>query len=229
MSDLQRTVFHERHVALEAKLVDFGGWDMPVMYPTGIVEEHLATRKEVGLFDVSHMGRFIVRGTGAVEFLQHVLTNNVEALDPRDRGAQYHFIPTETGGAVDDAYLYHFVEGEYLLVVNAANRLKDWDHFQTYLTQFDQVELTDQTQQIAMLALQGPKARDLLGELIESGSLPEPIKNAVSTVIISGAKVMVARTGYTGEEFKADRFAGVAGPGHHHFGPGDGDNADGIF
>ena len=141
MTELQRTVFYDRHVALGAKMVDFGGWEMPVMYPTGIVEEHLATRKEVGLFDVSHMGRFVIRGAGAAPFLQHVLTNNVEALDPRDRGAQYHFIPTETGGAVDDAYLYRFVEDEYLLVVNAANRLKDWNHFQADLKDFDGVEL----------------------------------------------------------------------------------------
>ncbi len=206
MSDLQRTVFYDRHVALGAKMVDFGGWDMPVMYPTGIVEEHLATRKEAGLFDVSHMGRFVIRGAGAVPFLQHVLTNSVEALDPRDRGAQYHFIPNETGGAVDDAYLYQFVEDEYLLVVNASNRLKDWDHFQGYLKDFAEVELTDRTEEIAMLALQGPTARDLLGELIESGSLPEPFKNAVSVVTIAETNVRVARTGYTGEPIGFELF-----------------------
>jgi aminomethyltransferase len=208
MTELQRTVFYDRHVALGAKMVDFGGWEMPVMYPTGIVEEHLATRKEVGLFDVAHMGRFVIRGAGAVPFLQHVLTNNVEALDPRDRGAQYHFIPTETGGAIDDAYLYQFVEDEYLLIVNAANRLKDWEHFQSYLQNFEEVELTDRTREIAMLALQGPQARDLLGDLIEASSLPEPFKNAVSVVTIGGARVMVARTGYTGEPIGFELFVG---------------------
>jgi aminomethyltransferase len=99
-------------------MVEFCGWDMPIFYPTGIVEEHLATRKGAGLFDVSHMGRFILRDAGALKFLQHVLSNNAEALNIIATGAQYTIIPTETGGAVDDAYLYRFVEEEYLLVVN---------------------------------------------------------------------------------------------------------------
>jgi aminomethyltransferase len=122
MSKLQRTVFFDQHVALGAKIVEFAGWEMPIFYPTGIVQEHLATRKRAGLFDVSHMGRFIFRGAGALRFLQHVLTNNAEALDIRETGAQYTMIPNEAGGAVDDAYLYRFVEEEYLLVVNGSNR-----------------------------------------------------------------------------------------------------------
>jgi len=206
MSGLQRTIFYERHVALGAKMVEFAGWEMPVWY-AGIVEEHLATRKGAGLFDVSHMGRFSVHGIGAVKFLQHVLTNNVEALDLRERGAQYTLIPNETGGAVDDAYLYHFVEDEYLLVVNAANRQKDWEHLQLLLKDFDDVELTDRTTEIAMLALQGPMSRDLMGEIIQSGPPPEPMRNAVSVVTISDAKVMVSRTGYTGEPVCFELFA----------------------
>ena len=113
MNGMKRTVFYDRHKGLGAKIVEFGGWEMPIQYPSGIVEEHLATRKGAGLFDVSHMGRFIVRGTGAIKFLQHALTNNVEALNLRETGAQYTLISNETGGAVDDAYLYNFVEGEY--------------------------------------------------------------------------------------------------------------------
>ncbi|MBN1631487.1 MAG: glycine cleavage system protein T, partial [Thermoleophilia bacterium] len=105
-------------------MVDFAGWDMPLTYPTGTVEEHLATRGHAGLFDVSHMGRFIISGAGALAFLQRVLSNNAAALDLYQ--AQYTFITTETGGAVDDAYLYRFYEDEFLLVVNAANRQKDW-------------------------------------------------------------------------------------------------------
>ncbi len=212
MSKLQRTVFYEQHVALGAKMVEFSGWEMPLWY-AGIVEEHLATRKGAGLFDVSHMGRFIVRGAGAVKFLQHVLTNNVEALDFRERGAQYTLIPNETGGAVDDAYLYHFAEEEYLLVVNAANRQKDWEHLQSFLKDFDDVEMTDRTRDIAMLALQGPMSRDLLRAIIQSGPPPEPMRNAVSIVAISDAEVMVSRTGYTGEpvcfELFASREAGL--------------------
>ena len=139
-------------MALGAKMVEFGGWEMPVLYPTGIVQEHLATRKGAGLFDVSHMGRFIFRGTGAVKFLQYVLTNNAEALDCKVIGAQYTLIPNETGGAVDDAYLYHFTEDEYLLVVNAANRHKDWEYLHPFLKDFDDVELhlADHTHQIEL-------------------------------------------------------------------------------
>ena len=207
MSKLQRTVLYDRHMALDAKMVEFGGWEMPVLYPTGIVQEHLATRKGAGLFDVSHMGRCIFRGTGAVKFLQYVLSNNAEALDCKVIGAQYTLIPNETGGAVDDAYLYHFTEDEYLLVVNAANRRKDWGHLQSLRGDFDNVELIDRTEEIVMLALQGPMSRNLLGDLIQSGPLPEPMRNAVTTVTISDANVMVARTGYTGEPLCFELFA----------------------
>ncbi len=207
MSELERTVLYDRHVALGAKIVEFCGWEMPIFYPTGIVEEHLATRKRAGLFDVSHMGRFIVRGAGALRFLQHVLSNNAEALDIRERGAQYTIISTETGGAVDDAYLYRFVEDEYLLVVNAVNRDKDWNHFQSLLKDFDDVELIDRTEEVVMLSLQGPTSRQILEEIIESGPLPEPMRNAVSMVTISGAWVKVARTGYTGEPLCFELFA----------------------
>jgi aminomethyltransferase len=199
MSDLLKTVFYDRHVDLGAKMVEFFGWEMPMFYPTGIVKEHLATRKHAGLFDVSHMGRFIIRGAGALKFLQHVLSNNAEALDIREIGAQYTFIPNKTGGAVDDSYLYRFVEDEYLLVVNGANREKDWNHFQALLKDFDNVELTDRTKEIAMLSLQGPKSREILESIIQTGLLPEPMRNAVSIVTISGVTVKVARTGYTGE------------------------------
>jgi aminomethyltransferase len=199
MSDLLKTVFHDRHVDLGAKMVEFFGWEMPMFYPTGIVKEHLATRKHAGLFDVSHMGRFIIRGAGALKFLQHVLTNNAEALDIRETGAQYTFLSKDTGGAVDDAYLYRFVEEEYLLVVNGANREKDWNHFQTLLKDFDNVELTDYTKEIAMLSLQGPRSREILESIVQNGLLPEPARNAVSIVTISGVPVKVARTGYTGE------------------------------
>jgi len=208
MNQLQRTLFYERHVAAGAKMVEFGGWEMPVMYPTGIVKEHLSTRKRAGLFDVSHMGRFIVKGRDALKFLQHTLTNNAEALDIRTTGAQYTLIPNETGGAVDDAYLYRFEEDEYLIVVNAANRDKDWEHLQTLLSVNNEIELLDQTEEISMLSLQGPQSRQILQSLISTGELPEPKRNSVGTVSISGADVMVARTGYTGEPLCFELFVG---------------------
>lgn len=207
MSEPKRTVFYDQHVALGAKMVEFFGWQMPIFYPSGIVEEHLATRKGAGLFDVSHMGRFIIRGTGALKFLQHALTNNAEALDIRQVGAQYTIIPNETGGAVDDAYLYRFVEDEYLLVVNGANREKDWNHFQALVKDFKDVELIDQTKEIAMISLQGPASRRVMEQIVQSGPMPEPMRNAVSMVTISGAKVKIARTGYTGEPLCFELFA----------------------
>ncbi|NQU76956.1 MAG: glycine cleavage system protein T, partial [Planctomycetes bacterium] len=194
--DLLRTVLHERHVAAGAKMVAFAGWDMPLHYTTGIIKEHLATRKGAGLFDVSHMGRFTVRGSGAMAFLQHVLTNNAAALDVGM--AQYTIVPNEAGGAIDDAYLYRFHETEFLLVVNAANRAKDWAHFQNQLANFDDVELTDRTDRLVMLSMQGPRSRRILTAAIESGDLPEPKRNALSIAKISGFDVMIARTGYTG-------------------------------
>jgi aminomethyltransferase len=199
MSDLKRTVLYDRHAALGAKIVEFGGWEMPLFYPPGIVEEHLGTRKGAGLFDVSHMGRLTVRGEGALRFLNHVLTNNAGALDMRMIGAQYTLIPNETGGAVDDAFLYRFSQDEYLLVVNAANTEKDWDHLRRVLQGFPDVELINRTEEIAMFSLQGPESRRILEGVVDTGSLPEPMRNAVSAATVSGAKVQIARTGYTGE------------------------------
>jgi len=196
---LRRTPFFDRHVALSARLVDFGGWEMPVQYAGGIVAEHLATRKGAGLFDVSHMGRFTLRGPGALPFLQHVLTNNAAALDRLQ--AQYTIVPTPGGGAVDDAYLYRFFEDEFLLVVNAANREKDWEHFHEHVGDFDAVDLVDGSEDLAMLSLQGPRSRDLLAGLLDEGGtgLPEPLRNELSVAHVDGAEVWIGRTGYTGE------------------------------
>jgi aminomethyltransferase len=195
--DLMRTVFYDRHLELNATMVDFGGWNMPVQYQSGILQEHLATRNQAGLFDVSHMGRFIISGSQALDFLQHVLSNNAAGLEVEE--SQYTMIPNENGGAVDDAYLYRFYEDEYLLVVNASNREKDWEHFQQALKSFDQVQLTDKTSEMAMLSLQGPQAKAIMAAIIETGRLPEPMRNQLSAATIKGVEVLIARTGYTGE------------------------------
>jgi aminomethyltransferase len=179
-------------------MTGFSGWDMPVAYPSGIVHEHLTTRRSAGLFDVSHMGRFVIGGPDRTAFLQHVLTNNAEDLDGREAGAQYTFIPAESGGALDDAYLYRFKEDEFLLVVNAANRSRAWDHLVRAAGAFDRVSMRDETLETAMLALQGPKSRDILSTA-SSGRLPEPVRNAAGSLTLQGTPVHVARTGYTGE------------------------------
>jgi aminomethyltransferase len=195
--ELKRTVFYDRHLALNATMVDFGGWNMPVQYQNGILQEHLATRNQVGLFDVSHMGRFVISGSQALDFLQHVLSNNAAGLEVEE--SQYTMIPNENGGAVDDAYLYRFYDDEYLLVVNASNREKDWAHFQLALKSFDQVQLTDKTSEMAMLSLQGPRSKAIMEGIIETGRLPEPMRNQLSAATIKGVEVLIARTGYTGE------------------------------
>ncbi|MFZ0448141.1 MAG: glycine cleavage system aminomethyltransferase GcvT [Desulfatiglandaceae bacterium] len=199
MAGVMKTVFSDEHKTLGAKMVDFGGWEMPIQYPSGIVTEHLETRKGAGIFDVSHMGRFRVRGSRACEFLQHVLTNNAEALDPLGVGSHYTLIPNETGGAVDDAYLYRFDEKEYILVVNASNREKDWAYLQGLAKGFEDLQLMDATEDMAMVALQGPRSREILLELTESGRFPDPVRNGVGIVTIAGFEARVARTGYTGE------------------------------
>ena len=197
MTEPLKTVFFDRHGALGAQMVEFGGWQMPIQYPGGIVQEHLNTRKGAGLFDVSHMGRFGVGGSDCLPFLQHVLTNNAAALELEQ--GQYTLIPNDNGGALDDAYLYRFVADEYLLVVNAANREKDWDHLRSLLPSFPAVNLDDRTESVAMLSLQGPQSRDMLTGIIESGALPEPMRNELRTVTVKGVSVQIARTGYTGE------------------------------
>jgi aminomethyltransferase len=197
MTQAKQTVFYQWHIQNGAAMVSFGGWEMPLQYPSGIISEHLITRRKAGLFDVSHMGRFKVKGTGALPFLQHVLSNNAAALNVGE--SQYTIIPDENGGAVDDAYLYRFVKDEYLLVVNAANRKKDWDHLHQYCDIFGQIELIDITSETAMMSLQGPLAKDIMTSLITSGNIPEPIRNKLSIAQTGVDEIYIARTGYTGE------------------------------
>ncbi len=196
MREALRTVFYPCHLALGARITEFGGWDMPLHYPDGILQEHLATRKKAGLFDVSHMGRFTISGEEALPFLQHALTNNAASLDVGL--GQYTMIPNESGGVIDDAYLYRFVEDEFLLVVNASNREKDWAHLERLRSSFPQTQMEDRTHEIAMLSLQGPAAKRIMKHIV-SGDLPEPMRNELGMVHIGDARVLVARTGYTGE------------------------------
>ena len=196
MGELKRTQLYDVHVSSGATMVDFGGWEMPVQYPTGIVAEHLYTRHACSLFDVSHMGRLIIAGPDRVKFLQHVLTSNVNALDLNM--AQYCIIPDEDGSAVDDAYLYCFNENNLLLVVNASNTDKDLAHLNKYLKDFD-CTITNITADYASIAVQGPKSKDMLTQLAGGAALTEPVKNALNTLTMEGHEVLVAKTGYTGE------------------------------
>lgn len=197
MSELKRTQLYDVHVAAGATMVDFGGWEMPIQYPTGIVAEHLWCRSQCGIFDVSHMGRLDIEGPENVKFLQHVLSSNVLALDINQ--AQYALIPNETGGVIDDVYLYRFEESKYFLVINAGNIDKDLAHLYKEAEKFD-VKITDVSRDYAAIAVQGPKSKDIL--MVMSGGAPltvENAKNSLNTLTMDGKNVRIAKTGYTGE------------------------------
>ncbi|MBE6908548.1 MAG: glycine cleavage system aminomethyltransferase GcvT [Ruminococcaceae bacterium] len=196
MSELKRTQLYETHVAAGATMVDFGGWEMPIKYPSEIVAEHLYTRHFCSLFDVSHMGRILVEGPDRVKFLQHVLTSNVAGLDFEK--AQYSIIPDENGCAIDDAYLYRFEEDRFLLVVNAANTDKDLAHLMPIVKDYD-CKLTNITADWAAIAVQGPKSKELMMTLSGGAAVTEPMKNALGTLELEGHLARVAKTGYTGE------------------------------
>ena len=204
MKVFKRTPLYGWHKTNRAKLVEFAGWEMPLRYAAGIIEEHLATRKFGGLFDVSHMGRLRISGAGRVAFLQHTLSSNVEALAPWQ--AQYTLIPDEHGGVQDDAYLYRFNEAAYLLVVNAANLPRDLEHLQRQRAHFEHVEIEDITAEVAMLSIQGPLTRQLLEEVLDEGELPEAFRNRASEAVIAGANTQICRTGYSGEPIGFELF-----------------------
>ena len=204
---LSATLLHDWHAARGAKMVGFAGWSMPVQYATGTIREHLATRRHAGLFDVSHMGRFRVAGAGAGDFLLETLTNDARALRPGE--AHYTFIANEQGGAVDDAYLYRLDAARYLLIVNAANRAKDW----AWLGERSAghaVALEDVSETLGMISLQGPASTGLLEQVLAPAVLPENKRNRLSDVPFDGAELMVARTGYTGEAVCFELFVEAA-------------------
>jgi len=193
---LKRTPLYDVHVALGAKIVPFAGFEMPVQYPTGITAEHRAVREKAGLFDVSHMGEFIVRGPQAVEFVNHVTTNDVSSLVPGQ--AQYSTILREDGTIVDDCLVYRS-EDRVLMVVNGSNIDKDFAHVSRFVRDFD-VTLDDISDSVALLALQGPAAEQILQQ--HTGTDLSKIKYyEFTTGTVAGVeKVYISRTGYTGED-----------------------------
>jgi aminomethyltransferase len=193
---LRRTPFHEIHAALGAKLVPFAGYEMPVQYPTGITAEHKAVRESAGLFDVSHMGEFMVRGPGAVDFVDYVTTNAVAALAVGQ--VHYSTILNERGTIEDDCLVYRFAD-RVMVVVNASNREKDLAHVSREIGRFD-ATIEDVSDDVALLALQGPQAKDVLQPLTDVDlARIEYYHFAVGTV--AGIRdVIVSRTGYTGED-----------------------------
>jgi len=195
---MKQTILHDWHKEHGGDMVEFGGWEMPIRYETGIIQEHLTTRKHGGLFDVSHMGRFLITGEQAIDFLQHVLTNNAAALEAGQ--SQYTVISNENGGAIDDSYLYKINQSDFILVVNASNREKDWEWFQKQRKKFPKTNLEDKSEEISMLALQGPKAKRVLEEIFQDiTELPDVGRNNLSVTEFENEQVIISRTGYTGE------------------------------
>src|SRR3954471_17424150 len=165
---LKRTPLHDRHVAAGARLVPFAGWEMPVQYPAGIRSEHTAVRERVGIFDVSHMGEIETSGPEAEKLLQRLLSNDVSKLAPG--GAQYSVLCREDGGVLDDLFTYRLEPDRYLTVTNAANHDKDLAWFGRCASEFD-ATVEDKLDDFAMLAVQGPRARDVVAAITE-GELP---------------------------------------------------------
>ncbi len=193
---LKRTPLYDVHAALGAKIVPFAGFEMPVHYPTGITAEHKAVREKAGLFDVSHMGEFIVRGPQAIEFVNHVTTNDVAALQPGQ--AQYSTILRENGTIVDDCLVYR-ADDRLLMVVNGSNIDKDFAHISRFVKDFD-ATLDDISDKVALLALQGPDAARILQKHTDTDVSHIKYYEFTTGTVAGVDKVYISRTGYTGED-----------------------------
>jgi aminomethyltransferase len=192
---LKRTPLHDVHVALGAKMVAYAGFEMPITYPAGVSAEHKAVREGVGVFDVSHMGEFEITGPDRNAFVQRVTCNDIGALRPGQ--AQYSAILTNDGTFVDDCLVYRF-DDKLMLVVNAANVQKDWEHIVAQKGGAN-VRLRDISDETALIAVQGPNAEALLGPLTSLGVAMIPYYHFVEGKV-AGVQCFVSRTGYTGED-----------------------------
>jgi aminomethyltransferase len=191
---LRRTALYDRHVEAGAKLVDFAGWEMPVQY-AGVREEHMAVREAAGIFDVSHMGEIETSGPQALELLQRLLSNDIAAIPPG--GAQYSVLCREDGGVLDDLFTYRLGVERFLTITNAANHLADLAWFEGHAADFPEARVSDRIDDWAMMAVQGPLAR----ELVQAGAdSPLPARMYAETRRIGGSEVLVCGTGYTGED-----------------------------
>jgi aminomethyltransferase len=201
---LRRTPLYDRHLAAGAKLVEFAGWEMPVQYQ-GVLEEHMAVRERCGIFDVSHMGEIETSGPGALALLQRLLSNDVARIPldaatgagPGGGGAQYSVLCREDGGVLDDLFTYRLDVERYLTVTNAANHERDLDWFTTHAQDFPDVQVSDGIDDWAMLAVQGPLAREIVQAISDA---PLPPRMSAETRRLATTEVLVCGTGYTGED-----------------------------
>ncbi|MBP2634614.1 MAG: gcvT 2 [Firmicutes bacterium] len=192
----RQTPLYETHVKYGGKIVEFGGWLLPVQY-AGILDEHKSVREKAGLFDVSHMGEVLVKGPDALAFLQKLVTNDVARI--ADTQVQYTPMCYPDGGTVDDLLIYKRAQDEYFLVINAANIEKDWQWIQDNSKGY-QVELTNLSAETAEVALQGPLAESILSKLTTAALAELKYYWFIPEAEVAGKKVMISRTGYTGED-----------------------------
>jgi aminomethyltransferase len=194
----KKTALNAAHRALKAKMVDFGGWDMPVEYPGGLVAEHLAVRSGVGLFDVSHMGEIRFRGPGALAAIQHITMNDASRL--KDGQAHYSALLTQEGTFVDDILVHRLGQDDYLLVVNAGTKDKDYAWIRGQVGERPLVQISDDSDSYSQLAVQGPRALETLQKLTDVDLAA--IKNYWFTFgeVCGVLNVLIARTGYSGED-----------------------------
>ena len=191
----KKTVLYDEHIKLGAKIVEFGGWDMPVQY-SGIIDEHKTVRAAAGLFDVSHMGQIFVSGKDSLAFLQKVVPQDISKLQLSK--AVYCQLPYENAGLVDDLIIYNLGSDKYLIIANAANIEKDYNWFKTNSYEFD-VLLENKSAEYSMLALQGQKASDILSAAGIS-DIEQPEFFSIKKSILNNVPILLSRTGYTGED-----------------------------
>lgn len=191
-----KTPLYDNHVALGAKMVPFAGYSMPVQYPTGVIAEHMAVRTACGLFDVSHMGEITCKGTDALKNLNHMLTNKFDNMS--DGRARYSPMCNDQGGVIDDLIVYKKADNDYLIVVNASNRNKDFAWIADHV--FGDCVVEDISDSVGQIALQGPKAEEILSKIVKEEEIPVKNYTAVFDADVQGYKCIVSRTGYTGED-----------------------------
>lgn len=193
---LKTTPLHETHIALGAKMVPFAGYDMPVQYPTGVLEETKACRQHIGLFDVSHMGQFSIKGKNALLEVQKLVTNDLSKLEIGQ--AQYNMLCNEKGGVIDDLVIYRRALDHIYICVNAANREADFSWMSKRLSH--EVIFNDESDSTALIAVQGPKSEAFLSQLTQSRSATQLKYYWAQEDTIDGIPVYLSRTGYTGED-----------------------------
>lgn len=192
----RKTPLYDCHVQAGGKIVPFAGYLLPVQYETGVIAEHMAVRSSAGLFDVSHMGEVVLRGRDALSNVQRLVSNDCSHM--YDGQVKYSPMCNVNGGVVDDLLVYRKNEEDYLIVINASNRFKDVAWMKQNL--FGEVEFDDISDEVAQLALQGPKSKEILCKLAEEEHLPVKYYSFQQDVVVAGMTCLISRTGYTGED-----------------------------